>query len=699
MGNQVFPYSHPQIKGDTITNQMTPSKAGRVAKIVAGLNIVMVLMGFVLVLRFSIPLVIDIWSLLEVTGPVTAIVYSVIGVMIISRHPRHIVGWLFLIVGFFAALSSLQIGLLVQEYSPSSKLAYGLSRWVGHLVWIPEFFIPISLMLQFFPDGRLPSRRWWPIPVATLIGMFGFAASLAFYPWPWEAQEIFDTYNPFGIAGSARFFEVLVVLSNIFFAIGMLGALAAVVVRFRNSQGIERVQMKWLVYIAVVGISGLLLFAVIGDLDSPIFDLLFLSLPVLFALVIGIAILNHGLFDIDIVIHRTLVYGILTALIVVSYIVIVSSLGAFFHTQTNTISGLVATAFVALLFQPVRDRLQRAANRLLYGERDDPTAVLTQLAQQVETADTPADILPNLVQTIAYTLKIPHVSILLPTQQDRFEPVAAWGQSPENVEIIPLTYQNEEIGQLVVAPRSANEQFDNRERQLLNGIAALTANTLRAVQLSDELRQSRQRIVSAREEERRRLRRDLHDGLGPQLASQTLGLEAVEQLMPTNPQKAYELLTSLKGQAQEAITDVRRLVYELRPPTLDALGLVGALQQSAARLENDTLRFAFDIAEPLPDLPAAVETAVYRITQEAMTNVVRHAEASHVTIHIACTAQQICAVICDDGQGMSAQQQSGVGLQSMRERAAELNGTCIIEPISDGGTKVVTQMPLEASDE
>jgi signal transduction histidine kinase len=222
---------------------------------------------------------------------------------------------------------------------------------------------------------------------------------------------------------------------------------------------------------------------------------------------------------------------------------------------------------------------------------------------------------------------------------------------------------------------------------------------MRAVQLSDELRQSRQRIVTAREEERRRLRRDLHDGLGPQLASQTLGLEAVEQLMPTNPQKAYELLASLKGQAQEAITDVRRLVYELRPPTLDDLGMVGALQQSAARLENDTLQFAFDIAEPLPDLPAAVETAIYRITQEAMTNVVRHAGASHATIRIACTAQQICVVIRDDGQGLSAQQQSGVGLQSMRERAAELNGSCTIEPRSEGGTKVVAQLPLEVSDE
>ena len=194
-------------------------------------------------------------------------------------------------------------------------------------------------------------------------------------------------------------------------------------------------------------------------------------------MVIGIAILRHRLFEIDIVIQRTLVYGVLTVLIVVIYIAIVGILGAIFHTQTNTISGLVATAVIAVLFQPVRNYLQRAANRLLYGERDDPTAVLTQLAQQVETADTPAAILPNLVQTIAYTLKIPHVAIWLPTHEDRFEPVAFWGQSPESVEILPLTYQLEEIGQLVVAPRSADEQFDSRERELLNGIAALTAKT------------------------------------------------------------------------------------------------------------------------------------------------------------------------------------------------------------------------------
>jgi signal transduction histidine kinase len=343
--------------------------------------------------------------------------------------------------------------------------------------------------------------------------------------------------------------------------------------------------------------------------------------------------------------------------------------------------------------------LQGAANRLLYGERDDPTAVLTQLAQQVETADTRADILPNLARTIAYTLKIPHVAILLPTIEDQIEPIAVWGKRPEVVEMFPLIYQNETIGHLAVSPRGRNEKFNRREQQLLNSIAALTANSVRAVQLSDELRQSRQRIVTAREEERRRLRRDLHDGLGPQLASQTLGLEAVEQLLPNNPQKAHQLLASIKAQAQEAITDVRRLVYELRPPTLDDLGLVGALQQSAYRYQRGELRFTFDVPEPLPDLPAAVETAAFLITQEAMTNIVRHAQATEGTIRLTYAEQQLRVVICDDGRGLSAQHQSGVGLQSMRERAAELNGSCLIESRPEGGTIVVAQLPLEDTDE
>ena len=484
----------------------------------------------------------------------------------------------------------------------------------------------------------------------------------------------------------------------------------------RQATAVQKQQIKWI-------ILGMLLIAFNFLIDFAVFDLYetftgnyplangqqavfwelgqdTLSHLSQFALGIcfGFAILRRRLWDIDQLVTQAVVYGSLTVIIVVLYIGIVGGLGLLLQTQTSTLMGLMATAVIAVIFQPLRNYLQRSANRLFYGQRDDPTAVLTQLAQQVETADSPNAILPNLVHTIAHTLKLPHVAIWLPAEEGQTEPVAHWGKSPDHVEMIPLTYQTKTIGHLVVAPRSAGESFNRRERPLLQSIAALTANTVYAVQLSDELHHSRQRIITAREEERRRLRRDLHDGLGPQLASQTLGLEAVEQLMFTNPQRASELLASLKTQAQEAINDVRRLVYDLRPPALDDLGLVGALKQCAARYETEQLQFTFAVPEPLPDLPAAVETAVYRITQEAMTNIVRHAQATQATIRFTYPNQHLIVEIRDNGQGLSPEHHSGVGLQSMYERAAELNGRCVIKSEPHGGTKVEARLPLEIND-
>jgi signal transduction histidine kinase len=308
-------------------------------------------------------------------------------------------------------------------------------------------------------------------------------------------------------------------------------------------------------------------------------------------------------------------------------------------------------------------------------------------------------VLPNLVQTIADMLKIPYVAIRLPTGTQKMEAVAFCGADSEHMQTIPLTFQTQVFGELVVAPRGPQEQFNQNEQDLLATIAALTATTVRGVQLSDELRQSRQRIVTAREEERRRMRRDLHDGLGPQLASQVLGLEAVAQLMPSDPEKAQSLLRSLQTQAEDAILDVRRLVYNLRPPALDDLGLIGALRQSASRFESGVLRFSFDVPKMLPEQPAAVETAVYRIAQEAMTNVVRHAQATRCTIRLFCTDVHIIIEVRDNGRGLSQNYQSGVGFQTMNERTTELNGEILLESLPDGGTLVQAKLPLEVYDE
>ena len=635
--------------------------------------------------------------------PIVITVTFVLGWLIDKKHPGHTIALLFRIMAYSAAIAIIveAVRLLNESLSsPYAGLINTITVVIGQIAWRPIIYIPMLFMPLYFPTGNLLSRRWIALVVFLLGTQIWTAIAVIFRPWP--AYGILDTRAINGIPGSEPFFDATMNALTILSVPALLFVPLAMFLRYWSSQGVERIQMKW-PFAAFLLYSFLLIIRVIvpglGTFDVELGYPIVWSLTMLFPISIGIAILRHHLFDIDILINRTLVYGSLTALIVAIYLVIVGGLGMMFQTQTNALSGLVAAGIIALLLQPLRVRLQRGVNRLLYGERDDPAIVLTRLAQQMESADTPADILPNLVQTIAHTLKIPHVAIWLPNGENQFEPAVVWGESPGHVEMIPLTYQKETIGCLVVAPRGPHESFNRSEQQLLNTIAALTANTVRAVQLSDEPRRSRHSLVTAREDERRRLRRDLHDGLGPQLASQMLGLEAVAQLMPAHPEKAQALLSSLKMQAQEAMLDVRRLVYDLRPPALDDLGLVGALQQSISRDATGTLRFDLDAPQTLPELPAAVETAAYRIAQEAMTNVVRHAGATVCTVRLSCSDAHLMVEIRDNGRGLSQDRTCGVGLQAMKERATELNGQFLLESLPDGGTLVQARLPLEVQHE
>ena len=642
--------------------------------------------------------------------PLLILVTFVMGWLIDRKHPGHAIALLFLIMAYSLVIGPIaQVILWLSQSYPSQfhTQIESIAMTVGEISWIPGVFIPLLFMPLFFPTGHLLTKRWrLPLFVFSVF-MLWYFASIILRPWPSPENDIALT-RPFpnGIAGSDAFFDTVTGILSLVAVPAYLTIPLSIFLRYRRAGAVERTQMKWPMTAIAFLFIGIFLSTILpaewtrfdADNGYPITW----TLAMLFPLSIGIGILRHNLFDIDIIISRTVVYGMLTALIIILYVVIVSALGGLVQAQTSVLSGLVATGIVAVLFQPLRDRLQKFVNRILYGERDDPAAVLSRLAYHLETADTPAAILPNLTQTIARTLKIPYVAIWLTTESDpsdQMEVVAEWGVSPEQREMIALTYQSRTIGQLVVAPRSRNEHFTAGEQMLLTTIAALTAITVRAVQLSDELRQSRQRIVTAREEERRRIRRDLHDGLGPQLASQTLGLGAVAQLMPTNQPKALALLESLQAQAHEAILDVRRLVYDLRPPALDDLGLVEALRQSMSRYETGGLRFSIDVTNMQADLPAAVETAAFRIAQEAITNVVRHADATHCSVRLTCSDNDMVIEIQDDGRGLPEAYQAGLGLYTMCERATELSGLTTIESLAAGGTRVRTKLPLEVSDE
>ena len=670
------------------------------------LRAVLVLFSALVVLSYSYALAVRLASgtLLprQLISPIVVIVPFVLGWLIDRNHPGHTIAFLFLLMAFSSAVSIIvDAGWLIAEFLPApyAPAVISITMVLRHTMWLPGVVVPLFFVPLYFPTGKLLSPRWRLFVVFVLSLLAWNVITTIFRPWPWPGWDIMETRALNGIAGSEPFFDASTLVVSVL-SLPILPLLClAVFLRYRRSRGVERTQMKWPIF-AVACCIGLgivfVLFPTMTDIDARYDYFLTWGISMLFPLSIGIAILRHNLWDINIILNRTLVYAGLTALIIVAYVAIVSLFGALFQLQTSTFAGVVAAGVIAVIFQPLRDRLQRRVDQLLYGERDDPSTVLTRLAHHVQTADSPTAILPNLVQTIAHALKIPHVAIWLPADVERVEPVVVWGEAPNNAQSVPLTYQQQTIGHLVVAPRGPGEEFNQHEKELLETIAALTATTVHAVQLSEELRRSRQRIVTAREDERRRLRRDLHDDLGPQLASQALGLEAVAQLIPANPEGAQALLDSLKVQAEEAIVDVRRVVHDLRPPALDDLGLPGALEQRASRYASKGLRFHVDLPVSLPELPAAVETAIYRIAQEAMTNVVRHAQATHCTVRLYRAKGDLMIEIRDDGRGVPPRRHSGVGLQAMEERVAELSGRLVLESLPGGGTLVRASFPLEA---
>jgi signal transduction histidine kinase len=471
---------------------------------------------------------------------------------------------------------------------------------------------------------------------------------------------------------------------------------------------VQRQQTKWVVFGLTAAMTGFVLLLLLPPNAGAIAtlagetgnDLFFLFIPISLA----IAILRYRLWDIDIIINRALVYGALTASVAGLYILVVGYLGALFRTGGNLLISLLATGLVAVLFQPLRGWLQRSVNRLMYGRRDEPYAVIARLGRRLESSLAPEAVLPTIVETVAQALKLPYAAITW--QQDGAEVTAAtFGKAVNELLRLPLNYQGEQIGELMLAPRGPGESFTPADRALLSDLARQAGVAAHAVRLTTdlqrltgELQQSRIQLVSAREEERRRLRRDLHDGLGPQLASLTLKLETARNKLAHDP-LADRLLADLTSRTQTAVADIRRLVYALRPPALDELGLLSALREQALQYSQQgqsPLLITCQAPESLPPLPAAIEVALYRIAQEALTNVVRHARADqcHLRLVLDAEAGVLSLEIQDNGCGLPPTHRRGVGLTSMRERAEELGGTWVIEAAATGGTRILVRFPF-----
>ncbi|MGH9173989.1 MAG: GAF domain-containing sensor histidine kinase, partial [Vicinamibacterales bacterium] len=461
------------------------------------------------------------------------LVFPTVGALVAARHPSNAIGWLFLAVGI--CWSSLNFLIYIYaNYAlldrPGELPGGVLAAWIVTWGWVPGLGIILTFLLLLFPDGRLPGSRWRIVGWLAVVSMVVACSAMAVDPDPLGAEHEFETTpNPLGVE---RFESILSVLEQAGLAVMFISALASVaslVYRFRRSDHLQRQQIKWVVFAASLVVAGFLADGIArglsdghdGGIVSVMATLTLFAVPV----AAGIAILQHHLFDIDVIINRTLVFGALTVCVVAIYVLIVGYFGRLLSSGENLTVSLIATGVVAVLFQPLRARLQRGVNRLLYGERDDPYGVISRLGQRLESTIAPDAVLPAITETIVQTLKLPYVAIAL-RQGDGFSTMAVSGAPRSETVTLPLVYQSETVGQLQLAPRRPGEPLSTADRRVLAGIAHQAGIAAHAVQLSADLQRSRERLVMTREEERRRLRRDLHDGLGPILTAVTLKADA-----------------------------------------------------------------------------------------------------------------------------------------------------------------------------
>ena len=386
-----------------MTLQKRPTLAKRLAQSIIGFNLLLILAGLVLSIRFPV----DVFSEFGFVGSwaIASIIYGVLAVLIITRHPGHVVGWLFVIESFLMAIMSLVAfgsGFLGEPpLLAEAGFAIRLVFLLTESIWILALFIPLTLILQFFPDGRLPSRRWWPITLATVIAMGNMLVGFA--------PDYFE------LVGTEQYFTLLEDLSVIFFGIAIFGSLAAVVVRFFRSQGTERLQMKWLVYTAVVAILLAIVMGFVFGEDHPINTLYFTMLPSLLGVAIGVAILRNRLFDIDVIIRRTLQYGILTVVLAVIYfggVVLLQAVAtALTGGQNSPIAIVLITLVIAALFNPLRLRIQGFIDRRFYRARYDPQVILSSFATSAQEELDLDALAEELMEAVDETMQPDQVSL------------------------------------------------------------------------------------------------------------------------------------------------------------------------------------------------------------------------------------------------------------------------------------------------
>ena len=618
-----------------------------------------------------------------------AVLWCVPGVLILRRRPDLPFGWLSLLAAFGHGVSALGTQLAFHAMSSyGSDLALRVGLWAG--VWGPVIELPVlAVIYTSFPDARR-SRGW-----AGMVGIGAVALTVAGV----VATVSRPLADSLGVSSASRSLNLTTPVFGSAFgwmppavpllALGMLAACGVAIVRWRRASGDQRLVLSWL---AVAAFLGPLVVLAVALFPSGVgFAVAELETILEIAVVTSIAMRRH-VYGVDLAVQRVVVYGALITLLVGVHATVTALAD---RTSRPSNASLLAAITVAVVAIPARDRLQRLATRVLYGDRDDPVLVLSRLSTVLRAARTPQQLVDGVVLDVARTLRLPYIHLEVTTVSPPLR--ASTGPEPSTTVGFALVHDGAPVGNLVVSPRSGERQIGSAEQHVLTQAATQIATAIAALSMAIELQRSRESIVAAVEEERRRLRRELHDSLGPSLTASAYQVDTARALLSGDVAKSDHLLDGVRQALSSSIADIRQLVHGLRPSAIDDLGFLAAMHQRVEMVgSGTTMTVTMTAPDTLPPLPAAVEVAAYLIVGEAVTNAVRHSGGSACRVTLTNDQRRLNIVVADDG-GSAAWNGVGVGVTSMHERAAALGGSCTIGPVATGG-QVVVQLPLQGSD-
>lgn len=615
---------------------------------------------------------------------VAGLSFASAGAWLVWVRPRLSIGWLSLAAGALNTVMSacLEYGVWALDRPHGTPLATWIF-WFGNWAWVTSLLLIATVLPLLLPDGRLASRHWRVALALSAVVVGANSLSWAFGTYEsWSpALAAAGVVNPVGVdwvsADAVAIPLALITMATI------VVACSSLVVRLRHSSDVQRQQLKWILFGLVLTLT---LFAA-GFAYGPTFTALAM-VPLPAACLV--AVLRYRLWDVDIVVSRSLLYvGLITA-VVVLYIACVGLLGRLLGDTMG--APLIATAVVAVCVEPLHRRLRALVNRLVYGEPDDPLTVLARVGQRLESArdgvSVADEVLPEVVTSVAAALRLPYVAVALVDGA-----TIEHGTPSATLTRIPLTYGGQQVGTLLYAPRT--DGVGRTDRRLLNDLARHAAIAAHTVMLTRDLARSREQLVTAREEERRRLYRELHDGLGPSLAALALQVETARDLTPLDPVAAHVLLERATPRLKTTVNEVRTVIQGLRPAALDELGLAAALRELGCSFASPGFAVSVQVADVVA-LPAAVEVAAYRIAAEALTNAARHSRGGSACLRVEQWGSTLLVSVHDDGGGCPPDPSgNGLGIASMRERALELGGTFALQTCDGGrGTRMEATLPV-----